>query len=630
MANLISLREVDNMAIGLFGAWGSGKSFFMKQIKSSVEKNKGRPNDLFHQDIVQIEFNTWHYMDSNLYASLASHIFQKIYDHYKEPESRENMINSLPLITDLRKELNVLQSKKEKFEKELTSEKIGRSVFTAIHNDSEKLLNEVEKLAPNNKTTDKIKAIMAYKNDGKDTLAYLLKVYSKWKLIVKLIPPLAWIFFLLSTGLGIAFFFALHYFFKPNGIANCAWLATLIGYATTAKGILNNEKYKSVKNLWNILTDSLSKVAESRQKIESEIEVLDSKIQNINDEIDEINEGKIIQYYLAERIRSDAYKKELGIINVLRNDFEKLSLFMQTKSTEKNIGRIILYIDDLDRCSPQKVIEVLQAVHLILSAKIFMVIVAVDIRWITKCLHQEYKISLDYEKMNDGASAYDYLEKIFQITYQVNNLSVDDNRKFIKGLFEMSLLSDAKDEAAGAKEESDDEEWNEQDEARFLEQLEESESEEEEQAFEEEQASAYNKLTISEQELSSIIEYAGLCGRTPRTIKRFVNNYRLIKTRYYKDFEPHSTLLLLSLTTGYPLLAIAFLEAIKTSASTDATLNSIFEKLLENENPPKGCKKVFDFIRFRPVGKYLVKDTLATATRVRRYSLYLNDDKEVS
>ena len=55
------------------------------------------------------------------------------------------------------------------------------------------------------------------------------------------------------------------------------------------------------------------------------------------------------------------------------------------------INRIVLYIDDLDRCPPDKVVEVLQAVHLLLSFPAFVVVVAVDARWVSQSLRIGYK-----------------------------------------------------------------------------------------------------------------------------------------------------------------------------------------------------------------------------------------------
>ncbi|MGH3928616.1 MAG: P-loop NTPase fold protein [Pseudonocardiaceae bacterium] len=36
------------------------------------------------------------------------------------------------------------------------------------------------------------------------------------------------------------------------------------------------------------------------------------------------------------------------------------------------IDRIIIYIDDLDRCPPQRVVEMLEAIHLLLAVELFV------------------------------------------------------------------------------------------------------------------------------------------------------------------------------------------------------------------------------------------------------------------
>jgi hypothetical protein len=55
------------------------------------------------------------------------------------------------------------------------------------------------------------------------------------------------------------------------------------------------------------------------------------------------------------------------------------------------IDRIILYIDDLDRCKPEDVVRVLQRVHMLLAFELFVVVVAVVARWVEEALTQSYK-----------------------------------------------------------------------------------------------------------------------------------------------------------------------------------------------------------------------------------------------
>lgn len=97
-------------------------------------------------------------------------------------------------------------------------------------------------------------------------------------------------------------------------------------------------------------------------------------------------------------------------------------------------ARIVLYIDDLDRCPPDKVVDVLQAVHLLLCFPLFVVFVAVDARWVSRALHERFpgllvdppdarngvrQKSSRTEVPFSGAGSHDYLEKIFQIPYWV-------------------------------------------------------------------------------------------------------------------------------------------------------------------------------------------------------------------
>ena len=57
------------------------------------------------------------------------------------------------------------------------------------------------------------------------------------------------------------------------------------------------------------------------------------------------------------------------------------------------INRIVLYIDDLDRCPERKVVDVLQAVHLLLAYPLFVVVVGVDPRWLLHSLEEHSRCS---------------------------------------------------------------------------------------------------------------------------------------------------------------------------------------------------------------------------------------------
>ena len=83
-------------------------------------------------------------------------------------------------------------------------------------------------------------------------------------------------------------------------------------------------------------------------------------------------------------------------------------------------ARVILYIDDLDRCPPNRVVEVLEAVQLLLNTKLFVVVLGIDDRYIARALEQVYQGVL---KRGGQPSGIDYLEKIIEIPYRLRPLS---------------------------------------------------------------------------------------------------------------------------------------------------------------------------------------------------------------
>lgn len=96
-----------------------------------------------------------------------------------------------------------------------------------------------------------------------------------------------------------------------------------------------------------------------------------------------------------------------------------------------NIERVVLLIDDLDRCPPRKVYEVLQAVHLFLSFPLFVAMVGVDTRWMETSLKSQLQ---DLVNGESGATPRDYLEKIFQIPYWTKPLEPKNAENFVTAL----------------------------------------------------------------------------------------------------------------------------------------------------------------------------------------------------
>src|SRR5579859_1913216 len=140
-----------------------------------------------------------------------------------------------------------------------------------------------------------------------------------------------------------------------------------------------------------------------------------------------------------------------------------------------SIDRIILYIDDLDRCPPRQVIQVLEAIQLLLAFDLFVVVVGVDPRWISRSLTKCYpELLSDAEEssvlreaangrktagrgqkdvdVNSAARPLDYLEKIFQIPFWIRPLGNREAGGLIDG-----LLSPDGDSSGDKQEEASEE-----------------------------------------------------------------------------------------------------------------------------------------------------------------------------
>ena len=80
---LVAARAVEPpLSVGLFGAWGSGKSFLIRQIQRQVRelarRSRSSPNPAHYAHVRNIEFNAWHYAEADVLSSLVDHVFNRL------------------------------------------------------------------------------------------------------------------------------------------------------------------------------------------------------------------------------------------------------------------------------------------------------------------------------------------------------------------------------------------------------------------------------------------------------------------------------------------------------------------------------------------------------------------------
>ena len=151
----------------------------------------------------------------------------------------------------------------------------------------------------------------------------------------------------------------------------------------------------------------------------------------------ELKESRDLARFISDRHDSADYRKHLGLVSLVRQDFEALSERIREHGTAaeggRKVERIVLYIDDLDRCPASQVVNVLQAVHLLLAYPLFVVVVGVDSRWLTNSLTMHYKeLGAAFTEAPEAASSpQHYLEKIFQIPYSLRPMSAEGYGKLV-------------------------------------------------------------------------------------------------------------------------------------------------------------------------------------------------------
>jgi hypothetical protein len=128
---------------------------------------------------------------------------------------------------------------------------------------------------------------------------------------------------------------------------------------------------------------------------------------------------------IANRLQGRFYEDKLGLLHQVKADLQELSDALLDKRASKDLfprgePRIILVIDDLDRCPPNRVVEVLEAVQLLVKTPLFVVILAIDVRYITRALELAYRGVL---VRGGEPSGLDYIEKIIQVPYRVRPVS---------------------------------------------------------------------------------------------------------------------------------------------------------------------------------------------------------------
>lgn len=620
-AYLIASRDLKPpLAVGLFGNWGSGKSFLMRAVQNRIGEfgNLVRHIDQRQspvwKNIKQIEFNAWEYVGGDLWSGLLERIFREL----GTVPTVKGLVDKRrdPLQDEIRTEEQVAHDADSRVTDLKLQERTAGQALSAAENqaatarkDAEQAVRDrLDKQAQDNvykalasvwgeHRTDLIGQSGAELLDAIDEAKQEIRYGSSalgpylrngWRIAAltaaaALIPGIALVLLKVAGA--------------PPLISALGGLAAVVPVATTA--IRAASKWS--RDRINDLEESAARIrAEVQQPVdEADLKVTDAqgeltRIQAdirqleaaaktarerrdaLTAQIAELTPERVFVQFADER--SSIYRRRLGFLSVVRVDLAKLQQEIQEHNAallrpdspglSSMPNRIVLYIDDLDRCPPRKVVEVLEAVHLLLAFELFVVVVAVDSRWLSSALTEQlHALDGGTSQVVGQPTPQDYLEKIFQLPFWIQALSVADRQSLVRG-----LLTDSVSGAVTGG----DEDGNQ---AGLVVGTQEAEVVE---AMLQRHGSGLHLearlLLLSPEDLAFIESLVPLLGDTPRRVKRFINICQFLLAMRpplatHGAFpDRHVVCLLAAINEGLPDVADALFTAIRHD--TTGTLGS--------------------------------------------------------
>jgi len=403
LADLIAATETSPpLAIALIGDWGAGKSSVMLQIQRRIdllaEMSRNNPGlSVFAANVRQVRFNAWDYSDDQLWSGLVDQLFRAL---AADPDSSSGLPDPATVQAEcatLRRELAEREAEEQRLSDSLrAADRAGRPQGFLAWLGSPAY-------------TWRVMAAAARE------LAYEVRA-ARWAL-------LGW------AVVGAAAYGAWSLWGSLIGAAAAAVAAAI------APAVVIGQRLRRWHRAGMGITDRLRLRLDERQGAVSR------EMADLRERLALVDASARLSALLSDRAAPQAYQEYRGLLGQVRGDLARLSGDLTDArnewrasgaTTPPPLERIVLYIDDLDRCPPRRVVEVLEAIHLMLALDLFVVVVAVDARWLIRSLQYHYRElfgagaapvfiaptgSPELDADAGPASPVDYLDKIFQIPY---------------------------------------------------------------------------------------------------------------------------------------------------------------------------------------------------------------------
>jgi len=557
------------LSIGLFGPWGSGKTTFLKRLRRAIDVRAAQAKadqvaavpTPYIANVVHVEFNAWHFTEDALISSLLDTILAElkafIKDDYPDvgkalaelksetaERSRRKVQEAKEAEATARGAVETAAKNVSAREADARAETTSfRAVVQAAWKETRAALaaspvvQQSRVLEHVGDTVEGVDDLRAQLNATRNRPARLLSDLG-WPralllaaLVLALPPALAWLVGRVTsigpvgetlTGLtGLLSVAGVALRTMAGGVARIdqAIAEVTANYEErlrTDPGVIAAElKLEGATAAVRGATEALASAQRSLQSAEA-----DAAAATLPAQMAEL---------AGRRVDERTYARELTTISTARGDLRMLSQLLReqraattgAQADARPVDRVILYVDDLDRCQPEDVVRVLQVVHMLLAFELFVVVVAVDARWVEESLVHNYTwLAGASAGAGDGAgvsggvagdpsgrplvTTQDYLEKIFQISFWLAPLTSAHAADYLKSLVRTAPRQDGPvigsqpaQGAAGAALGS----------------------------------GGAGKVEIAAIELDYMRALSAYVGPSPRRVKRLVNAYRLLKAR---------------------------------------------------------------------------------------------------
>ncbi len=610
-------------AVAIYGQYGSGKSFFMEQIRTNVERFAQADTPLVHHHIRQVHFSAWHYAGANLWASLLFHIFEELASDGTEVDDLlfavlSEVEGAQQLSKDASAKLSAATAAAELAKQDLDKsteqyEAAHKKLREVIGQDIWSALQDLELDEDQKATVDQAFVELGIKRSNesiqglRSDLGNLIGLVSDTRRLSTLgglRSPLV-----VGGGVGLAISAAvvvIAAIARPGGLL-ASITTTGVGEVVAAGAAFAAWTGKSSAVLKRILTPATALQTRIDQRLEQarvdflvkqeqlqadlriaerdrtlaqhEMTSAQHSLSEAKARQESLTGPRMLELYLDERMNSDDYSQHLGLIGQAHRDLKSLSSSMERALAEADavdtvIDRIVLYIDDLDRCSVATVNQVLDAVHLLLALPLFAVVVGVDPDWLVQSLVDQRPALAPGRSQEHGGVAVgptEFLEKIFHLTYTAPNLTADGVVSLITAQLAEDLTDEEQDAAGRADDAVEESDIDDGDLAAHARSVMKTPA-----PVYQDPVDIAKAVTLTISELEALDKIAPMLARTPRKVMRFYNILAVVRAS--ADADPD---LVERIEHGHGsaelLLAVALCVSLPQSARSELFQNSEVE-----------------------------------------------------